>query len=141
MTLAPDIADLIPHQAPMVLLDSITHWDDGYILCRALSHTREDNPLRDDGKLSIFAGVEYAAQAMAAHASLRNTGKPARRGVIATASKLSSACQWLDEYSEPLLVRVQLLASNANSSLCQFEITCGANELLRGQLTALSHEA
>lgn len=138
---APDIASLIPHDAPMVLLDSITHWDEGYILCRALSHTRADNPLRDAGRLSIFAGVEYAAQAMAAHASLRSTGEPAQRGIIATASKLAPKCQWLDEYSEPLWVRVQLLASTANSSMCQFQITSGATELLSGQLTALNHEA
>ena len=140
-TIAPNIADLIPHQAPMVLLDSIIRWDDGYILCRALSHVQADNPLRDAGELSVFAGVEYAAQAMAAHASLRTDGQPAQRGMIATASRLTPACQWLDEYPAPLSVRVELLASNTTSSMCQFQITSGTSQLLSGQLTALSSQS
>lgn len=139
-TLIPDIAELIPHQAPMMLVDSITAWDEHHIICQATSHVERDNPLRDDGRLSVFAGVEYAAQALAAHARLREPDLPPKRGMIATASKLTPCCQWLDEHTGALTIRVELLASNLTSSMCQFHITCGATDVLSGQLTALTAE-
>ena len=134
------IEALLPHSGPMVLVDSITHWDATHIRCRAQSHLRADNPLRQDGELSVFAGVEYAAQAMAVHARLTTSqpqdGAP-RRGFVAVASRLVASVQQLDTETQPLDIEVAVIASSADSSLYQFTLHAGERQLLSGQLTAI----
>ncbi|SDU23327.1 hypothetical protein [Halopseudomonas salegens] len=137
----PPIADLLPHSAPMVLLDSITQWDEQNIRCQAHSHLQPDNPLRDAGVLSVFAGVEYAAQAMAAHARLLSpaaAGGPPRKGFLAVASKLNASVDVLDSLSAPMHIEANMLAHNADSSLYAFSLTADGQTLLTGQLTAVT---
>ncbi|WP_051083990.1 hypothetical protein [Gilvimarinus chinensis] len=128
---------LLPHKPPMVLLDSIIAHDATKILCRTKSHLDTANPLRIDGFLSVYCGVEYAAQAMAAHARLYSEAKGApRQGVVAVASKLTPHCEKLDAYPDDLLVKLHLLARNDSSSMCEFELSAQQMILLTGQLTA-----
>ena len=63
----PDIARLIPHAGRMVLLDGVLDWTAETLRARACSHRAPDNPLRRAGRLSVIAGIEYAAQATAIH--------------------------------------------------------------------------
>ncbi|HEY7885675.1 MAG TPA: hypothetical protein VIC08_12100 [Cellvibrionaceae bacterium] len=139
----PPIAELIPHRAPMVLVDSITHWDDKNIICHSESHLSSDNPLRDQGVLSVFAGVEYAAQAMAAHARLISPPKadgPPRKGFLAVASKLTATVAELDTVAAPLVINAHMLAHNADSSLYEFTLHAADTLVLSGQLTAVMTE-
>jgi predicted hotdog family 3-hydroxylacyl-ACP dehydratase len=136
---APSPDTLLPHAAPMVLIDAILHWDDNNISCTADSHLAADNPLRQSGVLSVYTGIEYAAQAMAAHAQLTSmaaTSVP-RKGFLATASKLSAQVRNLDDVAEPLLVELQMIAVNSGSSLYSFVISAGGQILLDGQLMAV----
>lgn len=136
----PPIADLLPHSAPMVLLDSISQWDEQTIHCQTHSHLLADNALRDAGVLSVFAGVEYAAQAMAAHAHLLNSataGTPTRKGFLAVASKLNARVDVLDCITAPMQVEANMLAHNADSSLYAFSLAADSQTLLTGQLTAV----
>ncbi len=64
------IAAHILHQGSMCLLDGVEFWNETEIVCRASSHRLLDNPLRTAGSLAITNGIEYAAQAMAAHGAL-----------------------------------------------------------------------
>ena len=64
------IAARIPHQGSMCLLDAVLDWSPTSIACRAISHADPANPLRADGRLGAEAGIEYAAQAMAARFSV-----------------------------------------------------------------------
>lgn len=124
----------------MVLVDSITHWDNENIICHSQSHLHPDNPLRDNGVLSIFAGVEYAAQAMAAHARLisppNSNGRP-RKGFLAVASKLTAMAAELDAVAATLEISTHMLAHNADSSLYMFTLRAADTLLLSGQLTAV----
>lgn len=139
MTPCPSPADLLPHAAPMVLIDSVTTWDATSVTCRADSHLRADNPLRIAGRLSIHAGIEYAAQAMAAHARLRAQSQEApRRGVVATASKVVAHAEVLDAIQAPLLINASRLADNGDSSLYEFRISAADQPLLDGQLMVLT---
>lgn len=138
--ITPPIAELIPHRAPMVLVDSITHWDSENIVCHSQSHLLGDNALRDNGVLSVFAGVEYAAQAMAAHARLISppkTDRPPRKGFLAVASKLTAVVAELDAVAAPLEISAHMLAHNADSSLYEFTLHAAGTLLLSGQLTAV----
>lgn len=138
-THSPTPDELLPHVAPMVLIDAILRWDDNNISCMAHSHLASDNPLRLEGILSVYAGVEYAAQAMAAHAQLTSTAPASapRKGFLATASKLSAQVSNLDQIAEPLSVDVHRIAANNGSSLYSFMISAGQQTLLEGQLMAI----
>ena len=137
----PAIADLLPHRPPMVLLDAIIHWDEQRIHCQSQSHLQPDNPLRQAGVLSVFAGVEYAAQAMAAHARLLMARAPdaePRKGFIAVASKLAAQVDRLDSVTAALSIEAEMLAHNADSSLYAFTLSAAGQTLLTGQLTAVT---
>ena len=139
--LLPPIADLLPHSAPMVLVDSIIRWDEQSIHCLSTSHLQPDNPLRDAGVLSIFAGVEYAGQAMAAHARLllsTTADAEPRKGFIAVASKLVAHVDALDSIAATLHIEANMLAHNADSSLYSFTLSANGQALLTGQLTAVT---
>lgn len=143
----PHPAELLPHAAPMVLIDTITQWDDNQLCCRANSHLAVSNPLRQAGILSAYAGVEYAAQAMAAHARLTALAKlptvashsnnQARKGFLAVASKLKASVANLDDNAGELIITVVLMAGNDDSSLYSFSISADAQILLAGQLMAV----
>jgi len=124
----------------MVLLDAISLWDQQTIRCLTQSHLLPDNPLRDGGVLSVFAGVEYAAQAMAIHARLLDSATadiPPRKGFLAVASKLNANVDVLDHIAAPIQVEANMLAHNTDSSLYAFSLTADGQTLLSGQLTAV----
>lgn len=122
----------------MVLIDTIDQWDCDSIQCSAHSHLYESNPLRDRGRLSVFTGVEYAAQAMAAHARLSQpSGEPPGKGFLAVASRLKASVDTLDHYRAPLRITARALAQNTGSSMYQFRLESEGHCLLEGQLTAV----
>ncbi len=132
-------AELLPHREPMVLIEAIRDWDDSKITCTASSHQQKNNPLRVAGVLSVYAGVEYAAQAMAAHARLVANdfnGEP-RKGFLAVASKLSAQVANLDQMDGSLIIALEKIASNDDSSLYHFVISAANQSLLEGQLMAV----
>jgi hypothetical protein len=62
----------LPHQGRMSLLDEIVAFDDTHAArVRARTATR-DHPLRVRGELPAVCGIEYGAQAAAAHGALRS---------------------------------------------------------------------
>jgi predicted hotdog family 3-hydroxylacyl-ACP dehydratase len=76
----------------MCLLDEVTGWDTERISCRTSTHRAADNPLRAHGQLGIACGIEYAAQAMAAHGALLGGGAlPAAAPAAAASAAAESA--------------------------------------------------
>lgn len=68
---ARQFSALTPHQGRMILLDRVEKWDDKKIVCSAISHLDEDNPLKVNGRLSYIHVVEYGAQAAAIHLAIK----------------------------------------------------------------------
>jgi predicted hotdog family 3-hydroxylacyl-ACP dehydratase len=78
----PDIRSLVPHQGPMSLLDRLLDVDDEG-LCAEV--TIKPSTLFCDGRqVGAWVGVEYMAQAIAAHAgyAARLRGEPVRVGFL-----------------------------------------------------------
>ncbi|UTF59719.1 hypothetical protein [Gilvimarinus sp. DA14] len=137
----PPPEQLLPHAPPMVLLDSIIEHSDSHIICCAAAPVWAQHPLRINGELSVFSGVEYAAQALAAHARLcEPIAAPPKAGLLITASTLQAQAQRLDEFAEELTIRVDIDSRTASSSRCQFTIYAQKQLLLSGQLTAATQE-
>ena len=62
----PPIADLMPHEGPMCLLDRLVEAQDERLVAEVL--VPADGILSRDGAVGAWVGVEYMAQAVAAWA-------------------------------------------------------------------------
>lgn len=136
------IARRIPHQGSMCLLDRVVFWNAERIECVALSHRDAMNPLRAFGRLGIAAGIEYAAQAMAAHGALvgeaagQSDATP-RAGYLASVRGVSLNAVRLDDVPAPLQVRAQRLMGDSNNIVYSFELAAEERLLLRGRATVV----
>ena len=77
-----EFRDLIPHRAPMVLIDSVTEYGPSRISARR--EVRPGNPFVEEGELSDAALLEVIAQTIAAGDALfaRSRGGRVRRGYL-----------------------------------------------------------
>jgi predicted hotdog family 3-hydroxylacyl-ACP dehydratase len=141
----PPIAALVPQSGTMCLLDEIVSFDGRAIVCRASSHRSPGNPLRCDGRLSAFAGIEYGAQAMAVHGALQEQqpGLAARNGLLAGARAVRCNAQRLDDQEGALTVRAERLVQEGNRLLYSFVVE-GAQpqrELVSGRIAVVLVDA
>ena len=127
----------LPHAGRMCLLERLDAWDRDSINCIATSHRDADNPLRRQGRLHAVAGVEYAAQAMALHASLlTETDTPPTIGYLASVRDLKFNLDDLATVAEDLRVTARRLSGDAGGFIYEFEVLAGARALLSGRLAA-----
>lgn len=78
----PDIRSLVPHAGPMVLLDRVLSVD-ADSLCAEVTIRRDSLFCGPDG-VGAWVGIEYMAQAIAAHAghAARLRGEPVKVGFL-----------------------------------------------------------
>ncbi len=133
MTDAPPIQALVAHSGAMCLLDRVLSWDADRIVCQATSHARSDNPLRHHGRLAVHTGVEYAAQAMAAHAALTGGAAGPRPGYLAVVSGLRWSVDRLDDIPGPLSVTAWRIARLPDGQCYGFTLDAHAARLLDGE--------
>jgi predicted hotdog family 3-hydroxylacyl-ACP dehydratase len=146
----------IPHHGRMCLLDEVIEWDAQHIRCRSGTHRLPDNPLRSQGRLGVACGIEYAAQAMAAHGALagdaladRPGGGPAARsggaagksrsevGFLAGLRDVRLHVLRLDDIEDDLICDARLLAGDHSSALYEFAVRSEAWRLLSGRATVV----
>jgi len=60
------ISELLPHDPPMVLLDRVLSFDESSLVAEVTIH--RDSVLCDESGVPGWVGIEYMAQAVAAHA-------------------------------------------------------------------------
>ena len=132
------IAAHIPHQGTMCLLERVLMWDETQIVCEALSHAADDNPLRADGRLGAATGVEYAAQAMAIHgALLAPSGHKPTQGYLTSVRGLSLHISRLDDLAGALRVSAERLSGDDRLILYQFQLHHGERCLLEGRASVV----
>lgn len=132
------IAAHIPHQGTMCLLDSVLEWDQNHIVCEALSHTADDNPLRAGGRLGAANGVEYAAQAMAVHGGLlAPTGSAPPQGYLTSVRGLRLHVSKLDDLVGPLRVSAERLSGDTRLILYQFQLQHQNRCVLEGRASVV----
>jgi len=127
----------IPHRGRMCLLDEVLSWDTVRIRCRATSHRLSDNPLRAHGRLGAACGVEYAAQAMAVHGAIMAhvAGTPPRAGLLTSVRNLVLRVSRLDDLDTDLIASAERLAGDEGSTLYEFTVSGGGQELLSGRVS------
>jgi len=129
------IADHIPHQGRMCLLDRVETWDSENIVCRADSHRALDHPLRAHGQLGIACGIEYAAQAMAVHGALlapADSARP-RAGYLVSVRGVTMTVLRLDDIAADLRITANCIMRGDNNILYQFSLSADGTPLLAGR--------
>lgn len=133
-----DIAARIPHQGSMCLLDRVAEWSPAGIRCLATSHRDPANPLRAEGRLGAACGIEYAAQAMAAHGALLAPPEAGPRpGYLASVRGVELFVARLDDIEGDLTVSAEAISSDGNTVLYNFAVSAGDSRLLAGRAAVI----
>lgn len=139
--LLPDrdwIAQRLPQQGAMCLLDQVLQWDDVRIVCRSSSHRDAANPLRAHGRLGAACGIEYAAQAMAVHGALcAGPHDRPQRGFLLAVREVQFGVAALDGIVADLCITAERVQADAALAQYRFSISADAQVLLSGQATVV----
>jgi len=131
------ICQRIPHAGDMCLLDKMLTWDETHIKCSAKSHLNPANPLRTGNTLTVMAAIEYAGQAMALHGDLIASESPGgnrpRKGYLASLRNIVVNRQTLDDLPGDLLIEVELLMGDDDSSLYAFAVSTANDSVITGR--------
>jgi predicted hotdog family 3-hydroxylacyl-ACP dehydratase len=129
------IAERVPHAGRMCLLDGVVQATAQAIICTADSHRAVDHPLRQDGRLGVACGVEYAAQAMALHGALlaeqRQAARP-RAGMLISLRGVRLHVARLDGIDSALTVQAGCEADNGDHCVYGFHLSVDGRALLEG---------
>lgn len=121
------IAERVPHQGSMCLLEELLDWSDGRVSCTADNHADPAHPLRSESGLLAAHAIEYAAQAMALHGALRAeaSGRPAGPvpGYLASARGVHLARWRMDDVPGPLRIEAERIAGDVRQLLYAFRVT------------------
>jgi predicted hotdog family 3-hydroxylacyl-ACP dehydratase len=132
------IANHIPHQGSMCLLDAVVDWSADAITCRASNHGDPDHPLRANDRLGAAAGIEYAAQAMAVHgALLADSNATPRQGYLTSVRGVQLHVARLDDLPGELDIHAERLSGDGNTILYQFSVTHCQRPLLSGRAAVI----
>ena len=134
------IGDLLPQRGAMVLLDEVVAHDERTIVCRARSHRNAGHPLARGGILPAWAGIEYAAQAMAAHFSLTTgRGGDMTMGLLGALRDVVCSVERLDDVASPLRIGAERLSFDTAGSIYAFRITAedDGRTLVQGRATVV----
>ncbi len=137
----PWIARHLRHAGTMCLIDAVTSWDAGVVHCRTRTHERADNPLRADNRLGAMCGIEYGAQAAAAHGAIlacleagQGGGAPVA-GYLAALREVESAVERLDDLPRELAIVATRIASLPGGAAYGYAIRHGSATVQSGRLT------
>ncbi|MCA8949397.1 MAG: hypothetical protein KDE27_07830 [Planctomycetes bacterium] len=88
MSAYPAIAELVPHQVPMLALDELIHYEPGQARARLV--LRPGNPMARGGVVDSVATLEHMAQAVAACLGMEAyaEGEAVRVGMVIACRKM-----------------------------------------------------
>ena len=138
-----DIGRLLPHGQAMCLLDAVDAWDDTTIRCRTATHRHHQNPLRFRGRLTMSAGLEYAAQAMGTHVGLLSRGPrtEAPVGYVGSVRDVVFSVSHLDDLAGDLTIEASRMVEGADSYMYRFTVSHHGSALIEGRAAIFIQKA
>jgi predicted hotdog family 3-hydroxylacyl-ACP dehydratase len=124
----------LPHQGGMSLLDEIVAWDEARVRAVTRRHRDADHPLRARGELPAACGIEYGAQAAAAHGALC-AAQPSGAGFLAGVRSVRLHARRLDDIAGDLEVEAEQLGASAAGVLYSFTVSGDGRVLVDGRVT------
>jgi predicted hotdog family 3-hydroxylacyl-ACP dehydratase len=133
------IAQLIPHQGAMSLLDRVASWDASSIVALAATHRATDHPLRSNGRLRAVHLCEYGAQAAALHGGLvaHAAGGIAPPGYLVALRDVSFGCADIHDLDGELEIRAALLLQDEASWQYRFAALHSGSTLASGRVAII----
>jgi predicted hotdog family 3-hydroxylacyl-ACP dehydratase len=123
----------LPHQGAMNLLDAIVQWNDMSVRAVVRNHRAPGHPLRRGGELPSVCGIEYGAQAAAAHGALASNTSSGP-GVLASVRSVVMHADRLDDVPGDLDVLAERLGGDDAGVLYRFEVASAGRVLVEGRV-------
>jgi predicted hotdog family 3-hydroxylacyl-ACP dehydratase len=130
-----NIAELIPHQGGMSLLERVIEWDDQRIVLGSTTHRSATNPLLRNGRLRSVHLCEYGAQAMAVHGALKARARAAKAapGMLVSVRGVSFARDYVEDLPGELRVEAVCLQASESSLQYTFRVMHDDDVLAEGR--------
>lgn len=129
----------LPHSGSMCLLDTITTHSQNAIYC--IAHQQGDNPLRREGKLPMWAALEYAAQAVAFHGLLNKGNTQSnpniQRAFVVGIKYMTCLADSLYFPQKNLEIAAQILAHQPQAARYEFIVASDNKPLSFGQISVV----
>jgi len=125
----PPIDQLLPHRAPMILIDRMIDATDAGSVCEVTIGPQ--TLFIEPGGVPAFVGLEYMAQAVAAYGGYKSylAGEPMAIGFLLGTPQLKTYCQFFDCGQT---VQIQVTYVWGHNELRQFH--CTIQDALTGKL-------
>ena len=127
------LRDNLPHQDAMNLLDEIVAWDATRVRATARNHRSPAHPLRRADELPSVCGIEYGAQAAAAHGALV-TGRRSGPGFLVSVRGIVLHVRRLDDVTDDLDVVAERLGGDDAGVLYRFDVASSGRVLVEGRV-------
>lgn len=135
----PPIEDLVPHGAPIRMVDSLDAWETGFARCSML--VRDTTPFVRDGELNTLLTIEHMAQSVAACLGYEafQVGTGVRVGMI-IASRSFELFRPVVHVGELLTIEVTRQRGNADLSHFLGEVHVGDELIAKAHMTLIHAE-
>ena len=130
----PEVASLVPHKPPMLLLDGVVSFDDRSLTARV--QLTESSPFVEDGQVPGLVAIEYMAQAIAAFAGTarRKDGQPPKLGFLLSCREMVIDVPQL-AVGDELLVTARQVWSDATLGSFDCAVTRGGERVAAATLS------
>lgn len=111
MSTYPDIRELLPHDSPMILLDSVVEVRDAGLTAQVT--VTPESLFADKDGVPAWVGLEYMGQAIAAYAGAhaRRRGEPVRIGFLVSTRRYQPDCAYFPQGAQ-LTVSAESIAES-----------------------------
>ncbi len=119
------IEELLPHEPPMILINGLTSYGSDFVEA-FVDHSVPSLYTNESGRVPIWVGIEYMAQAMAAFGGLerREKGLNPQIGFLLGTRKYNAYTQYFEKDSRVLIKAVRTYHSEENIVQFRCTITC-----------------
>ncbi|MGO2342614.1 hotdog family protein [Vibrio litoralis] len=133
----PNIADLVPHQAPMILVDKLIAVDQQSIHTQVMIKADELFFNQESQSVPGYVGIEYMAQSIAAWSGFQawQQGEPPAIGFLLGSRRYQSECSEFP-LGETLDIYAEQVMENNGMAVFQCRIEVQAKTLASAQLNA-----
>jgi predicted hotdog family 3-hydroxylacyl-ACP dehydratase len=138
MTL-PALEQLLPHRAPMCLLDRVRRFDPPGVVCELV--VRDDSLFVRDGRVEGVIALEYMAQAagVCTALTLRSEGKPVPMGYLVSVPKMDLHVVGFS-VGDALEVRAAPVYKGTSAGAFDCEVRRGGETVASATLMVLARE-
>ena len=130
-TSLPNPGDLLPHQAPMLMLSAVQQYDDEQIRC--ISRIEKNNPLLSQGHFPCTGGLELLAQACGVLLGIKHPGLEVRPGAIVQVKSFQVSNAAIPAGSA-LQIQAFFRGGNAEAALFDGHVSFNTDQIFQGSL-------